>query len=375
MNAQRDRIGAPATATRSEDHDDATIVGDIGRAIVLVLPGQGVQKARMGVGLYGCLPEFAERVDHVLALWGPAGALIRSDWLAETPTIGIDDIRRSQPLLFAIDWALGAYLLDLGITPAAIVGHSVGELAASVLAGILDLADAAAVMTDRLAQLADAPPGAMLAVAATPDEVGFCTEFGVDIGAVNGPRQVVVAGSVPAVDRVAARLAEAGFSARFARSPMAFHSAQISEHAMRSVPALRRITFRDPVLPLWSAYTGAPLTGEQVRDRSFWARQPALPVLFWPTLARVLDTVGPALVVEAGPGRSLTTAARRHRSVVAGESSTSALLPHATGSPVRDRRAFDDAVTAIRAARAGATQAPATRTAPIQALAMRPPEH
>jgi acyl transferase domain-containing protein len=323
------------------------------RRVVVVLPGQGVQKAGMGVGLHGCLPEFAERVDHVLGQWGRTGAEIRSDWLAETPTIGIDDIRRSQPLLFAIDWALGAYLLDHGITPVAMVGHSVGELAASVLAGVLDLCDAAALMTDRLAQLADAPPGAMLAVAARPEDVGCCAEFGVDIGAVNAPRQVVLAGSVPDIERAAAWLAGAGISARPARSPVAFHSDQITGYAMRSVPAVQRIEFRDPVLPLWSAYTGAPLTSAQVRDAHFWARQPALPVLFWPTLERVLDTVGPALVVEAGPGRSLTTAARRHRSVVTGESGTAALLPHATGSPEQDRRAFDEALELIRTTRAG----------------------
>lgn len=306
----------------------------------------------MGVGLYGSLPEFAERVDHVLGQWGRAGAEIRSDWLTETPTLGIDDIRRSQPLLFAIDWALGAYLLDHDITPAALVGHSVGELAASVLAGVLELSDAAAMMTDRLAQLADAPPGAMLAVAARPDDIGFCAEFGVDIGAVNAPRQVVLAGSVPDIGRAAAHLAEAGISARLARSAIAFHSDQIAGHVLRSLPAVRRIEFRDPALPLWSAYTGFPLTGEQVRDPYFWARQPALPVLFWPTLERVLDTVGPALVVEAGPGRSLTTAARRHRAVVAGESGAVALLPHATGSAEQDRRAFDEAIGLIRAIRA-----------------------
>ncbi|MET8650108.1 acyltransferase domain-containing protein [Nocardia aurea] len=320
------------------------------RRIVVVLPGQGVQKARMGVGLHAALPEFAERVDHVLAHWGRAGAEIRADWLAETPVIDIDDIRRSQPLLFAIDWALGRFLLDRGIVPAALVGHSVGELAASVLAGVLDLEEATAIMTDRLVQLADAPPGAMLAVAAKPDDVRFCAEFGVDIGAVNAPRQVVLAGAIPDIDRAATRLAEAGISARFARSSVAFHSEQIGEHVMRSVPALERIVFRDPALPLWSAYTGAPLTSAQVRDVRFWARQPALPVLFWPTLERVLDTAGPALVVEAGPGRSLTTAARRHRRVAAGESSTVALLPHAAGSPEQDRRAFDDALDLISAA-------------------------
>ncbi|MDV6286789.1 acyltransferase domain-containing protein [Rhodococcus jostii] len=323
------------------------------RQVVVVLPGQGVQKAGMGVGLYLSLPAFAERVDHVLDHWGREGASIRSDWLSESPAVGIDDIRRSQPLLFAIDWALGSYLLDQGVSPAAVVGHSAGELAASVLAGILDLADATILMADRLVQLADAPAGAMLAVAAKPEDVRFCAELGVDIGAVNAPRQVVLAGSVPDIDRVAGRLAAAGISARLARSPIAFHSDQITEHVLRSVPTLEQIEFRDPTQPLWSAYTGAPLTAEQIRDTHFWARQPALPVLFWPTLSMVLDTVGPALVVEAGPGRSLTTAARRHRSVVAGTSSAVALLPHANRSPEQDRRAFEEALEVIGAARVG----------------------
>ncbi|MEV0358719.1 acyltransferase domain-containing protein [Nocardia sp. NPDC050697] len=319
------------------------------RGVVLVLPGQGTQRAGMGTGLYAALPAFAERVDHVLGHWGAAGAEIRADWLADSPALGIDDIRRAQPLLFAIDWALGDYLLAHGTAPVALVGHSVGELAASVLAGVLDLADATALMTDRLVRLADAPPGAMLAVAARPEEVAFCTGAGVDIGAINAPRQVVLAGSLPDIERAAARLAAAGISARPARSPVAFHSAQLEAHALRSVPAVRAIAFREPALPLWSAYTGAPLTAEQVRTPEFWARQPAAPVLFWPTLTAALDHVGPALVVEAGPGRSLSTAARRHPALVSGASAAVALLPHAAGDPDQDLRAFKEALALIRA--------------------------
>jgi acyl transferase domain-containing protein len=308
---------------------------------VLLFPGQGVQKARMGTGLHAALPDFARRVDHVLEHWDAVGAEVRSDWLTDAPVLGIDDVRRSQPLLFAIDWALGALLLDRGIVPAALVGHSVGELAAAVLAGVLDLADAAAMLTERLDRLADVPPGAMLAVAARPADLEFCADLGVDIGAVNGPRQVVLAGPVAAVERVAARLADLGISARPARSGIAFHSDHITSYVERSEPALRAIAFREPTLPLWSAYTGEPLTGPPVHDTGFWARQPALPVRFWPTLRRVLDEVGPAVVVEAGPGRSLTTAARRHPSAVAGLTTTAALLPHAAGSPDQDRRAFE----------------------------------
>jgi acyl transferase domain-containing protein len=280
----------------------------------------------MAAGLYRADEAFAARIDEVLALWGAQGRAIRRDWLSATPDVPLDDLRRAQPLLFAVDWALGRIVLDRGLRPDALLGHSVGEVAAAVLAGVLSLADAAALMADRVRHLATAPPGGMLAVAASPEEVAPLLGADVVVGAVNGPRQVVVAGADGPLAAAEARLRAAGLVCRRARTVSAFHSPVVAAAAVRCLPALRATALRPPALPLFSGYTAALLTGRQATDPGFWAAQPAAPVLFGPALDALLAT-GPLLLVEAGPAQGLTMLAKRHRAVASGASAAVALLP------------------------------------------------
>ncbi|MDR3084573.1 MAG: acyltransferase domain-containing protein, partial [Streptomyces sp.] len=135
---------------------------------VLLFPGQGAQQPGMGVGLYHAYPGFRRRMDEVLELWRAHGFELRADWLAARRSREVDSLRTAQPLLFSLDWALGRTVLDTGVRPAALLGHSVGEVVAATLAGVFDPADAVAVMADRIARLKGTPPGGMLAVQAGP---------------------------------------------------------------------------------------------------------------------------------------------------------------------------------------------------------------
>jgi [acyl-carrier-protein] S-malonyltransferase len=296
------------------------------RGVALLFPGQGAQQPGMALGLYRADASFAARVDQVLTLWGAEGRAIRQDWLAPTPRIPLDDLRRAQPLLFAVDWALGQTVLDWGIRPDALLGHSVGEVAAAVLAGVFTLEDAAALMADRIRHLADAPPGGMLAVAAPAAELLPLLGPGVVVGAVNGPRQVVLAGAEEPLAQTEAELRRQGFSCRRARTLSAFHSPVVARAAALSLSALQATVLRPPRLPLHSGYTAGPLADDQAVDPAFWAGQPAAPVLFGPALDRLLAT-GPLLLIEAGPAQGLTMLAKRHPAVASGRSAAVALLP------------------------------------------------
>lgn len=324
-------------------HSDASARPVDGRRdLALLFPGQGAQHANMAVRLYQDLPDFRDRIDEVLDRWGGEGAAIRRDWRSDTPEIPLDDARRAQPLLFAINWALGRLMFDWGARPAAMLGHSVGELAAATLAGVFTLDDAVSIMADRVAQVAAAPPGAMLAVHATAAEMAPYLGGDVVVGAVNGPKQVVLTGPAEPITAVERSLRDDAFVVLRTRAVNPFHSPALSAVAARGASVVASTRRRPPRVTLYSGYAGGLLTREKAQDIWFWAAQLAAPVHFWPALDAMLSDRD-WVVAEAGPGQSLTTLVRQHRSVLRKDSTVVSLLPS------RPKRAGGD-LDALRAA-------------------------
>ncbi|MBV1955102.1 acyltransferase domain-containing protein, partial [Streptomyces sp. BV333] len=138
----------------------------------------------------------------------------------------LDRTRFTQAALFAVEVAVFRLLESWGVRPDALLGHSVGEIAAAHVAGVLNLDDACALVAAR-GRLMDALPegGAMVAVEATEDEVRAALVDGVSVAAVNGPRAVVVSGEASAVEQVAATLAGQGARTKGLTVSHAFHSA------------------------------------------------------------------------------------------------------------------------------------------------------
>jgi acyl transferase domain-containing protein len=301
------------------------------RPFAFLLPGQGAQYPGMAVGLYESEPEFGTTVDEFFELMGPEGSEIRNDWLSESPRLHVDAGRRAQPLLFVIGYAVGRLLWNRGIKPSVLLGHSVGELAAATLAGVFDLAGAARIMSARCRALDAAPPGGLLAVAAPHGQVldflgARCTTGGVVVGAVNAPRQTVLAGPAEELSRVEKALMEQGLTSRRVRALEPFHSPAMNEVARRFEKAVAQEEPRLPRIPVQSSRTARPVRPEEAVDPAFWARQMAEPVLFWPALASLLEE-GPLTVVETGPGRALSAPALRHAAVREGRSDVVCVLP------------------------------------------------
>ncbi|WP_019869939.1 acyltransferase domain-containing protein [Salinispora oceanensis] len=295
--------------------------------VALLFPGQGAQHVGMANGLYRREPVFAAAVDEVLAAMGDAGDAIRVDWFSDRPSIGLDDVRRSTPLLFAVDYALGRLVLSWGVRPAAMLGHSIGEIVAATLSGVFELAEIARVLAVRVEHLAAGPAGAMLAVAAGPVEVAPYLGEGVAVGAVNAPRQVVLAGPTVSMGATGRALRRDGFSCRRVPALSPFHSPAMAQVAERGKPLFESIRMRSPRVPVHSAYLGRRMTAADATNRQFWVAQPAAPVLFWPALVELLSDRD-YLLVECGPGDGLITVARRHPSLYAGGSTGLALLPY-----------------------------------------------
>ncbi|MBW1602481.1 acyltransferase domain-containing protein [Streptomyces sp. JJ66] len=317
------------------------------RPVALLFPGQGSQHLRMAAGLYRHDPVFTLAMDRVLGLMGGEGPALRRDWLSDDPAIGIDDVRRAQPLLFAVDYSLGRMVLSWGVRPTALLGHSAGELAAAALAGVMRLSDAVRMVRERVRAALLVPPGGMLAVGASAEQVRPFLTPDVVLAAVNATAQVMLAGPGEPLDRVADALRGTGLTVVRVPATSPFHSPAMAPASDAIEPVYATVRFRPPTVALYSGYTGGLMTDENACSPRFWARQVTDPVYFAPALDLLLAADDMHLV-EAGPRQTLTAFARRHRAVRVRASAATALLPARPGTPDADRAAVATAARRLR---------------------------
>uniref|UniRef100_A0AAU3GWK1 Acyltransferase domain-containing protein n=1 Tax=Streptomyces sp. NBC_01401 TaxID=2903854 RepID=A0AAU3GWK1_9ACTN len=339
-------VSVSALASRAV-HKARTADASRPRPVALLFPGQGSQHAGMAAGLYRTEPVFTAAVDAALSHMGGEGPRIRADWLDPArASIDIDDVRRAQPLLFAIDYALGRLVLSWGIRPTAFLGHSAGELVAATFAGVVSLRDAARMVQARVREAVKIPAGGMLAVAASEEQLlPYLTED-VGIAAVNANQQVMLAGSKGPLTEVAARLKADGHTVVTVPATSPFHSPAMAPASDAVEVAYGDIPLRAPRLPLYSGYTGTLMSPEEARSPRFWARQITDTVYFRNALDELL-AADDVLLIEAGPRQTLTAFARRHRSIRLGAGAVTPLLPARAGTPEADRQSVLTAAARI----------------------------
>jgi acyl transferase domain-containing protein len=343
------------------------------RQVGLLFAGQGAQHRRMAAGLYGHEPVFTAAMDEVFDLYGAEGDGLRADWLADPAPAGLHGVGRAQPLLFAVGHALGRMVLSWGVRPAALLGHSVGEIAAATLAGVFRVADAVALLRDRARCARLARPGGMLAVSAGVAEVRPWLPDGVVVGAVNAPRQTVLAGLDGPLAEAADRLRGRGYACRRVPCPVAFHSPAVAHLAADTLPLLASLPLRAPTLPLYSGYAARRVDARTATDPRYWVGHAVEPVLFWPALDGLLAG-GDLVLLDTSPGRALTVAARRHPAVAAGTSDVVPLLPARPGPGYADRRDVLAAAGRLRAA-GHRLAGPAPAQDRVEADSSAPSEH
>jgi acyl transferase domain-containing protein len=253
------------------------------------------------------LSRAAEAVDSTLA--APNGLL--NLMFSNNPAI--DHTRYAQPALFAVSYALGAALLELGVEPGFLIGHSVGEFAAAVLAEVLTLDDAARLVVCRGELIGQLPAGgAMSAVDAPADDVNavVAAEPSCAVAAVNGPRSTVVSGPAEAVDRITRALAAQGARVAPLAVSHAFHSPLMApaQAAFRDIAGT--VTPREAKIPLVSTLHGGVVLGTDM-DADYWAAQLTSTVRFADAITTATRRALPTHLVELGPRPTLVALARR----------------------------------------------------------------
>jgi|GEM_PF-731952 len=278
--------------------------------IVFLFPGQGTQYAGMTRELYEGLPEFKKQLDNCFALAAKAG--IQHDLksiLFEDQSGLLNQTEITQLLLFIVEYALALQLIHLGIEPDILVGHSIGEYVAACLAGVFTPEDAIRIVARRGALMQQAPAGKMLSVSLQVDDLRPLLPATLSLAAVNSKNICVVSGAQQDIEAFHALLEQQEIPSRILVTSHAFHSPLMEPVLEAFEKSFESITLNEPKKIILSNLTGKYADPKELATARYWVGHLRNTVQFNECLRQI---PGNSLLIEVGPGHSLSTFARHN---------------------------------------------------------------
>ena len=271
----------------------------------------------MTLGLYENEPFFREQIDYCAGLLEPDLGLDLRDILypaqenSEEAKELINHTRITQPALFIVEYGLARLWMHWGISPAAMVGHSIGEYVAACLAGVFSLDDALRLVAARGRLMQALPAGSMLAVSLSMEDIQPYLPPELSVAVVNGASRCVVSGETDVVERLKKKFSEQEIACQLLRTSHAFHSTMIDPILDEFIAEVQKVPRNSPQIPFVSNVSGTWITDTEAKDPDYWARHLRRTVNFF-SCARTLLETPHRVLLEVGPGQTLNFLTRQH---------------------------------------------------------------
>ncbi|MFZ0818939.1 MAG: acyltransferase domain-containing protein, partial [Candidatus Acidiferrales bacterium] len=285
--------------------------------IVFMFPGQAAQYVNMGLEIYRTEKRFQEEIDLCCKLLRPhldfdlRHVLYPSQEKLAEASARLNETSVTQPAMFVVEYALAKLWLDWGLTPAAMIGHSIGEYVAACLAGVFSLEDALALIAARGRLMQSLPRGSMLAVRLKEEDVKRYLGQELSLAVVNGNSACVVAGPDSAIATLEESLTGQGIGCRVLETSHAFHSHMMEPIVGPFLELFKNIQLRSPRIPYLSNVTGTWIHQTQAQDPNYWASHMVQTVRFADGIGELMKQPQ-RVFLEIGPGNGLTSLAKKH---------------------------------------------------------------
>ncbi|MFX0571926.1 SDR family NAD(P)-dependent oxidoreductase [Bacillus pumilus] len=303
-------------------------------AVVWMFSGQGAQYVNMGKDLYEKDPEFKQTLQKCFAIILSLSGVEIENVLyptTEEEFIKAEQLMQqtsyTQIILFSFEYALASKLMGLGIRPHYFIGHSIGEITAACVAGIIHLEDAIRIVLKRGSLMQKMPRGEMAGVSLSAEEIEHDLPEGVELSAVNSSQLSVVSGPPERLQIYLEQAEKRGASVQTLKTSHAFHTSMMAEASEQFKNVLSEITYQQGEVPILSNVTGSWLTNEQASSPDYWASHIRQPVLFSQGLETLLG-LGEVVFIEVGPGHTLTQFVRRHDDYDVNKAAAVSLVRH-----------------------------------------------
>ncbi|MFA8435577.1 MAG: SDR family NAD(P)-dependent oxidoreductase [Marinifilaceae bacterium] len=300
-----------------DPNNKSTVNSRVNREVIFVFSGQGSQYVNVGVELYHREEVFKKEIDQCCRI---ASRVLDVDFfqilfpsVVNQQTIeSINELSYSGPAKFIIEYAMAKLLISYGIEPTAMIGHSFGEFAVAVIAGVFKLEDAMQLIVARGKAMEKAVPGAMTSVPLSVEELSPLLCESLSVAAVNSSHLTIVSGAIPEIEKLEQQVMKMGFECLRLNFPRASHSKLMEISANIFKENVAKIQLNPPKIPYISGLTGQWVTPAEATTPTYWARHLVDTVQFSSGINELLKYKNPVFI-QVGSDKGLPMIINQHK--------------------------------------------------------------